>query len=133
MDHPAGANPSSIGAADVSGVASHRADSIQARSSGADNALAFGAYTLLTGRRRLERDGAPVPLGDKAFEVLKALVENAGQVVGKADLLRQAGVSGEDSLRFHISSQVRSLVTGSSLCSGGSAGLRAAVPVIIIS
>ena len=133
MDHPAGANPSSIGTADVSGVASHRVESIQARSSGADDALAFGAYTLLTGRRRLERDGAPVPLGDKAFEVLKALVENAGQVVGKADLLRQAGVSGEDSLRFHISSLRKALGEGRYIASIAGQGYSFVAPVSRVS
>ena len=36
-------------------------------------------------------------------------------------------------VRFHISSQVRSLVTGSPVACSGRAGLREAVPIIIIS
>ena len=69
------------------------------------NALTFGPFSLLIAQRRLERDGSPVPLGAKAFDILKILVEHAGQVVGKMELLRQAWPNTtveEASLRFHI-------------------------------
>jgi len=64
--------------------------------------LAFGAFSLHVPARRLERDGVRVPLGDKAFEILRVLVARAGEVVSKAELLRHANLAKEDSLRFHI-------------------------------
>ena len=70
-----------------------------------DDVFVFGAFRLLAAQRRLERDGLTLPLGGKAFDILRALVERAGQVVGKAELLRQVwpnSVVEEGSLRFHI-------------------------------
>jgi predicted ATPase/DNA-binding winged helix-turn-helix (wHTH) protein len=70
-----------------------------------EEGLAFGAFRLLVAQRRLERDGAPVPIGGKAFDILTALVERAGEVVGKTELLRQAwpdSIADDGSLRFHI-------------------------------
>jgi len=65
----------------------------------------FGAFRLLAAQRRLERDGAPVPIGGKAFDILNALVERAGEVVGKAELLQRVwpnSIADDGSLRFHI-------------------------------
>src|SRR5277367_2450574 len=70
-----------------------------------NDAVTFGAFRLLVTQRRLERDGSPIPLGAKAFDILKILLEHAGQVVGKAELLRQAWPTttvGEASLRVQI-------------------------------
>jgi len=69
---------------------------------GSGETLAFGPFSLRAAQRRLERDGRAVPLGDKAFGILTSLVERAGQVVEKAELLRQARIANEDSLRFHV-------------------------------
>ncbi|HXG68596.1 MAG TPA: winged helix-turn-helix domain-containing protein [Blastocatellia bacterium] len=49
----------------------------------------FGPFRLDTVKRLLLRDGEPVQLAPKAFDTLLALVENAGQVVEKDDLLKQ--------------------------------------------
>jgi eukaryotic-like serine/threonine-protein kinase len=48
----------------------------------------FGEFRLKVNARLLERDGKPVPLGSKAFEVLTCLVMDAGQVVTKDALLK---------------------------------------------
>lgn len=48
----------------------------------------FGEFTLRVNARVLERDGKPVPLGAKAFEVLTCLVMHAGEVVTKDKLLK---------------------------------------------
>jgi eukaryotic-like serine/threonine-protein kinase len=48
----------------------------------------FGEFQLRVGARLLVRDGKPVPLGSKAFEVLTCLVMHAGEVVTKDQLLR---------------------------------------------
>lgn len=50
--------------------------------------FAFGPFRLDPGSRRLLREGHPVALPPKAFDVLVALVEKRGQVVEKDELLR---------------------------------------------
>ena len=50
--------------------------------------FAFGPFRLDSGSRRLLREGHPVALPPKAFDVLVALVENRGQIVEKDELLR---------------------------------------------
>jgi adenylate cyclase len=49
----------------------------------------FGPFQLDTGEYRLLRDGVEVPLQLKAFETLCILVERAGRLLTKEDLLRQ--------------------------------------------
>src|SRR5882724_670892 len=49
----------------------------------------FGPFQLDTAEHRLLRDGVEVPLQRKAFEILCILVEQAGRLVTKEDLLRQ--------------------------------------------
>ena len=48
----------------------------------------FGEFELRVSARLLARDGKPVPLGSKAFEVLTCLVMRAGEVVTKDELLK---------------------------------------------
>jgi DNA-binding winged helix-turn-helix (wHTH) protein len=50
----------------------------------------FGPYRLDPRRRRLLRDGQPVPMGDRVFRVLQELVSGAGSVQSKDDLVRCA-------------------------------------------
>ena len=47
----------------------------------------FGRFELQPNQRRLLNDGHPVELGHRAFDVLSALVERAGQLVTKDQLL----------------------------------------------
>ena len=47
----------------------------------------FGSLELQPDQRRLLADGRPVALGPRAFDVLLALAERAGQLVSKNDLL----------------------------------------------
>ncbi len=49
----------------------------------------FGPFCLDTGECLLNLDGKPVPLAPKAFEALLMLVENAGHLVDKDDLMRR--------------------------------------------
>jgi predicted ATPase len=94
-----------------------------------DRVLAFGAFSLLTARRRLERDGSPVPLGDKAFEILRTLVEGAGRIVGKAELLSQARIANDDSLRFHIAALRKALGEGRYIANVAGQGYSFVAPV----
>src|SRR6516162_8441330 len=50
--------------------------------------IEFGNFRMLPHRRQLLADGQPIALGDRAFDVLMALVEAPGAVVGKDELLR---------------------------------------------
>lgn len=52
--------------------------------------VAFGPFRLDLGRGALSRDGAPVPLGQRALAVLATLAETPGRTVGKEDLLARA-------------------------------------------
>src|SRR5687767_10552520 len=49
----------------------------------------FGPYRLDAAKRVLLRDGGMVPLPPKAVEVLLVLVESAGQLVEKSELLEK--------------------------------------------
>ncbi|HYO63699.1 MAG TPA: alpha/beta fold hydrolase [Pyrinomonadaceae bacterium] len=49
----------------------------------------FGRFRVDTGERTLARDGRAVALTQKAFDVLVALVERSGHVVGKEELMRR--------------------------------------------
>jgi DNA-binding winged helix-turn-helix (wHTH) protein/TolB-like protein/Tfp pilus assembly protein PilF len=49
----------------------------------------FGRFRLKTAERVLLREGEPVPLTPKVFDILITLVENRGQVVEKDDLMKK--------------------------------------------
>jgi DNA-binding winged helix-turn-helix (wHTH) protein/TolB-like protein len=49
----------------------------------------FGRFSLNTAERVLLREGEPVPLTPKVFDILLVLVENGGRVVGKEDLMKR--------------------------------------------
>jgi DNA-binding winged helix-turn-helix (wHTH) protein len=47
------------------------------------HAISFGPFRLLAMQRLLLEGDQPVRLGSRAFDILAALVERAGEVVGK--------------------------------------------------
>ena len=53
-------------------------------------AISFGPYRLLTEQRLLLEGDRPVRLGSRAFDILAALVERPGEVVGKEQLIARA-------------------------------------------
>ncbi|MGA2127560.1 MAG: winged helix-turn-helix domain-containing protein, partial [Xanthobacteraceae bacterium] len=53
-------------------------------------AISFGPFRLLTGQRLLLEGDEPVRLGSRALDILTALVERAGEVVGKEELIARA-------------------------------------------
>jgi len=74
---------------------------------GADSAdsLAFGPFRLYPARRLIERDGARLQIGSRALDILMVLVERAGDIVSKAELISRvwSGVTiDESALRVHI-------------------------------
>ena len=50
-------------------------------------AITFGPFRLLPAQRLLLEAGKPVRLGSRALDILMALVERVGQVVGKDELM----------------------------------------------
>lgn len=52
-----------------------------------ERVASFGAFRLFPGQQLLLEDGAPVRLGSRALEILTALVEQPGELVGKAELM----------------------------------------------
>jgi DNA-binding winged helix-turn-helix (wHTH) protein len=58
----------------------------QGRSKG-QSTISFGAYRLSPTERLLLNGGEPVQLGGRAFDILVALTERAGQVVSKTELM----------------------------------------------
>jgi DNA-binding winged helix-turn-helix (wHTH) protein len=49
--------------------------------------VAFGRFRVLPLRRELLADGLPIKLGGRAFDVLMALIEARGTVLGKDTLM----------------------------------------------
>jgi predicted ATPase/DNA-binding winged helix-turn-helix (wHTH) protein len=75
----------------------------------------FGLFELQPDERRLLASGAPVHLGANAFDVLVVLVERAGHLVSKDELLRRVWpkvVVEENTLHVHISALRKVLGTG---------------------
>jgi adenylate cyclase len=50
----------------------------------------FGRFRILPHRREVLADGRPIELGGRAFDVLMALIESNGAVVGKDELINRA-------------------------------------------
>jgi predicted ATPase/DNA-binding winged helix-turn-helix (wHTH) protein len=72
----------------------------------------FGPFLLLTSQRTLLHHGQPVRLGSRAYDILTVLVEQAGQVVSKEQLLARAWprtVVDEGGLRVHIAALRKAL------------------------
>src|SRR5260370_21471435 len=53
-------------------------------------AISFGPFRLYVAQRLLLEGDNPVRLGSRAFDILAALVERAGEVVGKHELIARA-------------------------------------------
>ena len=63
-------------------------------------AVSFGPYLLRANIRRLERDGVAVQLGDRAFDILCVLTEQAGEIVANRELMVR--VWGKEIGRAHV-------------------------------
>src|SRR5262250_3003989 len=77
--------------------------------------VAFGPYQLLPLQRLVLRNRMPLQLGSRAKEILVALVERAGEVVEKRELLRRVWpdmVVEEATLRVHINTLRKALREG---------------------
>jgi predicted ATPase/DNA-binding winged helix-turn-helix (wHTH) protein len=78
---------------------------------GAD-AYVFGPYRLLMRRRELIAHGVPITLGQRALDILVALVRRQGQLVTKNELMNEVWpgiIVEENNLQVHISALRKAL------------------------
>src|ERR1700680_2253429 len=79
------------------------------------HAISFGPYRLLAAQRLLLEGDKPVRLGSRAFDILAALVERAGKVVDKQELIARAWpktLVEEANLKIQVSALRRALGDG---------------------
>lgn len=79
---------------------------------GGNRLYEFGPFVLDPAERVLARDGRPVPLTPKAFDLLLVLVENGGRLLGKKDLMEAVWPDSfveEGNLTFTVSSLRKAL------------------------
>src|ERR1700730_12208908 len=79
------------------------------------HAISFGPFRLLSAQRLLLEGEKPVRLGSRAFDILAALVERAGEVVGKQELITRAWpktLVEEANLKIQVSALRRALGDG---------------------
>ncbi|MBT1514070.1 winged helix-turn-helix domain-containing protein [Bradyrhizobium sp. SRL28] len=78
-------------------------------------AILFGPFRLLAEQRMLLEGDKPVRLGSRAFDILAALIERAGEVVGKEELMARAWPQTfveEANLKIQVSALRRALGDG---------------------
>lgn len=83
----------------------------------ANGGYTFGQFHLLPGQRALLENGQPVRLGSRALEILVLLVERAGEVLTKEELIHRVWpgtVIDEAGLRVHIAALRKALGEGRS-------------------
>jgi predicted ATPase/DNA-binding winged helix-turn-helix (wHTH) protein len=77
--------------------------------------ISFGPFQLFASGRRLLRDEMPLQIGSRSLDILIALVERAGEVVGKKELVARVWpdmVVEESSLRTHVAGLRKALGDG---------------------
>ena len=82
---------------------------------GSDDSITFGPFRLLPAQQMLLKADQPVHLGSRALEILTALVERPGELVGKAELVRRVWpdtVVEESNLKVHVAALRRALGDG---------------------
>src|SRR5258708_3969160 len=87
----------------------------ETKSSAAGDVISFGVYSLYPAERRLEKAGVALHLGGRAVDILVALTERAGKIVGARELIAQVwpdGAVDDSSLRFHMTTLRKALSDG---------------------
>src|SRR5262249_2568973 len=77
-----------------------------------DLAVTFGPFRLMPKARLLERDGVAQHIGGRALDILILLVDHAGEVVSKRELVDKVWADvnvDEGSLRFHVTALRKAL------------------------
>jgi DNA-binding winged helix-turn-helix (wHTH) protein len=84
---------------------------------GSGREILFGPFQLHLGERMLRRADRPLRLGSRAREILVALVERAGEIVTKSELMQRVWpniIVEEGTLRVHIAALRKTLEDGRS-------------------
>src|SRR5260370_10768555 len=71
-----------------------------------------GEWEVDLARRELRTRGVPVPIGGRAFEIIGALVQSAGDLVTKDDLMTRVwsgAIVDENTLQVHVSAVRKAL------------------------
>ena len=82
-----------------------------------EEVVCFGPFRLYASRRLIERAGVPLHLGARALEILIVLIQNAGKVVNKNDLMAMVWPDvtvGEGCLRVQVAALRKALGDGTS-------------------
>src|ERR1700730_12510928 len=77
--------------------------------------ILFGPFELNVAERTLKKATEVIPLGGRAYDILIALLENAGEVVPKSELIAKTWPDvtvEEGSLRVHLSALRKALGDG---------------------
>jgi DNA-binding winged helix-turn-helix (wHTH) protein len=77
--------------------------------------IAFGPFVLIPSQQLLLRTGQPVQIGSRAFEILTCLVERAGEIVSKEDLIARVWPKvfvQEGNLKVHVATLRQALGYG---------------------
>ena len=77
--------------------------------------VSFGPFRLSPARREIMRDGLPLALGDRALDLLIALVERPGEIISHRDLIARVWrdlVVSPGNLRVHMSALRKALGDG---------------------
>jgi DNA-binding winged helix-turn-helix (wHTH) protein len=91
----------------------------------------FGAFELQPDKRRLLKDGAPISLRPRAFDLLVALVDRAGHLVTKDELLARVWpktVVEEAALHVQVSA-LRKVVGSDAITTVSGRGYQFTLPV----
>jgi predicted ATPase/DNA-binding winged helix-turn-helix (wHTH) protein len=81
----------------------------------ANRSISFGSFRLFPAQRLLLDSGNPLRLGSRALDILIALVERAGELVGKTELMARVWpdtIVVEDNLTVHVAALRRALSDG---------------------
>ena len=52
-----------------------------------ENVLLFGPFSLVASERLLTKDGVPVELSGRPFDILLALLSRPNEIISKSDLM----------------------------------------------
>src|SRR5215469_14042986 len=80
-----------------------------------EDGLLFGPFRVLVSSRLLTREGTPVELGPRAFDLLVALISSPNEILSKQDLMARIWpdvIVEEGSLRFHMNGLRKALGDG---------------------
>jgi DNA-binding winged helix-turn-helix (wHTH) protein len=80
-----------------------------------DETFIFGSFRLIPAQRMLFEDGKPLRLGGRAFDILAALVERAGETISRDQLIARTWpdtVVEEGALRVHVAALRKALGDG---------------------